>query len=87
MQHGNAVWLEDSTICNNQFSENQEKFRFIEVKDGPDITVVNCTFDHNYNVEIFRVIRTKILQKSINVTIAHTVFSANTGILGRDLLL
>ena len=86
MQHGNAVWLEDSTICNNQFSANQEKFRFIEVKDGPDINVVNCSFDHNYNGEILRVIRTKILQKLINVTIANTVFSANTGILGRDFI-
>ena len=86
-QHGNAVWLEDCTFFNNQYSENQYDFvRFIEVDDGPDVHIISCTFQHNHNVEIFRVIATKVLRGMNTVTIANTTFSSSTGITFRHFI-
>ena len=82
-QHGNAVWLEDS-IINNHFSKDQKSVKLIEVDNGPDTHITNCSFQHNHVATIFQVIRTLFFLERNNITIANTIFLANTGELGKS---
>ena len=78
IQQGNAVWFENSSVFNHSPSTYTI---LIDIRDGSDVHIANCSFNHNHNVMILSKDSMVFYWMSsfTRVTITNTNFSHSTG--------
>jgi len=82
-----SVWIQNCEFFNNEISTSLSLEGIIDVIDGPNLYVSNCSFHHNTHSPAITK-RTIIVHKlfRINITIANTIFSFSMGVSLRGLL-
>ena len=82
-----SIWFQNCEFFNNEISESLSLEGIIDIIDGPNLYVNNCSFHHNTHSPAITK-RTITVHKlfRINITIANTVFSSSTGVALRGLL-